>query len=230
MKFYVLTLFPDMVNDGLNHSIIKRACDEGIISIETVDIRDFAKNKHRHVDDYPYGGGAGMVMQAQPVYDAYMSIKPKLSENCPVVYMSPQGKTFSQEKAVSFSKLEDMVILCGHYEGIDERVIEEIVTEEISIGDFVLTGGELAAMTVIDAVSRLIPGVLNKEESFMDESFSNGLLEYPQYIRPVEFMGRKVPDVLLSGHHKNIEKWRREQSLERTKRKRPELLKKECNK
>ncbi len=230
MKFYVLTLFPDMVNDGLNHSIIKRACDEGIISIETVDIRDFAKNKHRHVDDYPYGGGAGMVMQAQPVYDAYMSIKPKLSENCPVVYMSPQGKTFSQEKAVSFSKLEDMVILCGHYEGIDERVIEEIVTEEISIGDFVLTGGELAAMTVIDAVSRLIPGVLNKEESFMDESFSNGLLEYPQYTRPVEFMGRKVPDVLLSGHHKNIEKWRREQSLERTKRKRPELLKKECNK
>lgn len=224
MKFYVLTLFPDMIKSGLDHSIIKRACDEGIISIETVDIRDFAKNKHRHVDDYPYGGGAGMVMQAQPIYDAYMSIKPKLSEDCPVVYMTPQGKTFKQEKARSLSVLEDMVILCGHYEGVDERVIEEIVTDEISIGDFVLTGGELAAMTVIDAVARLIPGVLNKEESFMDESFSENLLEYPQYTRPPEFMGRKVPDVLLSGHHKNIEKWRREQALERTKKKRPDLL------
>lgn len=224
MKFYVLTLFPDMINDGLSHSIIKRARDEGIISIETIDIRDFAKNKHRHVDDYPYGGGAGMVMQAQPIYDAYMSIKPKLSENCPVIYMTPQGKTFKQEKARSLSKLEDMVILCGHYEGVDERVIEEIVTDEISIGDFVLTGGELAAMTVIDAVARLIPGVLNKEESFMEESFSENLLEYPQYTRPAEFMGRKVPDILLSGHHKNIEKWRREQALERTKRKRPDLL------
>ena len=224
MKFYVLTLFPDMINDGLSHSIIKRAQDEGIISIETIDIRDFAKNKHRHVDDYPYGGGAGMVMQAQAIYDAYMSIKPKLSENCPVIYMTPQGKTFKQEKARSLSKLEDMVILCGHYEGVDERVIEEIVTDEISIGDFVLTGGELAAMTVIDAVARLIPGVLNKEESFMDESFSDNLLEYPQYTRPAEFMGRKVPDILLSGHHKNIEKWRREQALERTKRKRPDLL------
>lgn len=224
MKFYVLTLFPDMINDGLSHSIIKRAQDEGIISIETIDIRDFAKNKHRHVDDYPYGGGAGMVMQAQPIYDAYMSIKPKLSENCPVIYMTPQGKTFKQEKARSLSELEDMVILCGHYEGVDERVIEEIVTDEISIGDYVLTGGELAAMTVIDAVARLIPGVLNKEESFMDESFSENLLEYPQYTRPAEFMGRKVPDILLSGHHKNIEKWRREQALERTKRKRPDLL------
>lgn len=224
MKFYVLTLFPDMIRDGLSHSIIKRAQDEGIISIETIDIRDFAKNKHRHVDDYPYGGGAGMVMQAQPIYDAYMSIKPKLSENCPVIYMTPQGKTFKQEKARSLSELEDMVILCGHYEGVDERVIEEIVTDEISIGDFVLTGGELAAMTVIDAVARLIPGVLNKEESFMDESFSENLLEYPQYTRPAEFMGRKVPDILLSGHHKNIEKWRREQALERTKRKRPDLL------
>lgn len=224
MKFYVLTLFPEMVKEGLSHSIIKRAQDEGIISIETIDIRDFAKNKHRHVDDYPYGGGAGMVMQAQPIYDAYMSIKPKLSENCPVIYMTPQGKTFKQEKAKSLSELEDMVILCGHYEGVDERVIEEIVTDEISIGDFVLTGGELAAMTVIDAAARLIPGVLNKEESFMDESFSENLLEYPQYTRPPEFMGRKVPDILLSGHHKNIEKWRREQALERTKRKRPDLL------
>ena len=224
MKFYILTLFPDMIKDGLSHSIIKRACNEGTISIETIDIRDFSNNKHRHIDDYPYGGGAGMVMQPQPIYDAYMSIKPKLSENCPVVYMTPQGKTFNQEKAKNLSKLEDMVILCGHYEGVDERVIEEIVTDEISIGDFVLTGGELAAMTVIDAVARLIPGVLNKEESFQEESFSDNLLEYPQYTRPPEFMGRKVPAVLLSGHHQNIEKWRKEKSLERTKAKRPDLL------
>lgn len=227
MKFYILTLFPDMIKDGLSHSIIKRACNEGTISIETIDIRDFSNNKHRHIDDYPYGGGAGMVMQPQPIYDAYMSIKPKLSENCPVVYMTPQGKTFNQEKAKKLSKLEDMVILCGHYEGVDERVIEEIVTDEISIGDFVLTGGELAAMTVIDAVARLIPGVLNKEESFQEESFSGNLLEYPQYTRPPEFMGRKVPDVLLSGHHQNIEKWRKEKSLERTKAKRPDLLEKD---
>lgn len=224
MKFYILTLFPEMIREGLNHSIIKRACDEKIISVETIDIRDFAKDKHRHVDDYPYGGGAGMVMQAQPIYDAYMSIKPMLSQNCPVIYMTPQGNTFKQEKAQSLSKLKDMVILCGHYEGVDERVIEEIVTDEISIGDFVLTGGELAAMVVVDAVARLIPGVLNKEESFQEESFSDNLLEYPQYTRPPEFMGRKVPEILLSGHHKNIEKWRKEQSLERTRRKRPDLL------
>ena len=226
MKFYVLTLFPEMVLDGLKHSIIKRACDEGKISIEAINIRDFSKNKHNHIDDYPYGGGAGMVMQAQPIYDAYMSIKDKLSPNCPVIYMTPQGKTFKQEKAKSLAKLEDMVILCGHYEGVDERVIEEIVTDEISIGDFVLTGGELAAMTIIDAVSRLIPGVLNKEASFEDESFSDNLLEYPQYTRPYEFLGRKVPDVLLSGHHKNIEKWRKEQSILRTKLKRPDLIEK----
>ncbi len=226
MRFYVLTLFPEMIIEGLGHSIIKRACDEGVISIEAIDIRDFSKDKHRHVDDYPYGGGAGMVMQPRPIYDAYMSIKPKLSENCPVVYMTPQGKTFNQEKAQSLSNLEDMVILCGHYEGVDERLIEEIVTDEISIGDFVLTGGELAAMTIIDAVARLIPGVLNKEESFREESFSNNLLEYPQYTRPPEFMGRKVPDILLSGHHQNIEKWRREKSIERTYLKRPELIEK----
>lgn len=224
MKFYILTLFPEMF-DSLKHSIIGRACSENKISIECIDIRDFSKNKHRHVDDYPYGGGAGMVMQAQPIYDAYMSIKPKLSENCPVVYMSPQGKTLNQSVAEQYSRLEDMVILCGHYEGVDERIIEEIVTEELSIGDYVLTGGELGAMVTIDAVSRLISGVLNKDESFQDESFSENLLEYPQYTRPVEFMGRRVPDVLLSGHHKNVENWRREQSILRTLKKRPELLK-----
>ncbi len=226
MKFYILTLFPEMIEAGMDHSIIKRAVDEGIIEIKAINIRDFSKDKHKRVDDYPYGGGAGMLMQPQPIYDAYMSIKDKLSDNCPVIYMSPQGKKFNQKKAEELSKLTDIVLLCGHYEGVDERIIEEIVTEEISLGDFVLTGGELAAMAVIDAVSRLVPGVLNKEESHMDESFSDGLLEYPQYTRPPEFMGRKVPDVLLSGHHGNVEKWRREQSLERTGRKRPDLLEK----
>ena len=226
MKFYILTLFPEMIEAGMDHSIIKRAVDEGIIEIKAINIRDFSKDKHKRVDDYPYGGGAGMLMQPQPIYDAYMSIKDKLSDNCPVIYMSPQGKPFTQSKARELSELTDIVLLCGHYEGVDERIIEEIVTEEISLGDFVLTGGELAAMAVTDAVSRLVPGVLNKEESHMDESFSDGLLEYPQYTRPPEFMGRKVPDVLLSGHHGNVEKWRREQSLERTKRKRPELLEK----
>lgn len=224
MRFYILTLFPEMF-ESLKHSIIGRACDENKIELECIDIRDFSKNKHRHVDDYPYGGGAGMVMQPQPIYDAYMSIKNKLSSNSPVIYMSPQGKKLTQSMAEEFSKLDNMVILCGHYEGVDERIIEEIVTDEVSIGDYVLTGGELGAMVVVDAVSRLIPGVLNKEESFQDESFSDNLLEYPQYTRPVEFMGRKVPDVLLSGHHKKVDEWRREQSVIRTAQKRPELLK-----
>jgi tRNA (guanine37-N1)-methyltransferase len=224
MDFYVLTLFPEMIESGLNHSMIKRAVDNNIISINPIDIRNFAKNKHRHVDDYPYGGGAGMVMQPQPIYDAYMSIKDKVEEGTPVIYMTPQGKPYNQKKAVELSKYKDVILLCGHYEGVDERLLEEIVTDEISMGDFVLTGGELAAMAVIDSVSRLIPGVLNKEESFMDESFSNNLLEYPQYTRPEEFMGRRVPDILLSGHHKNIDIWRRQKSLERTLEKRPELL------
>ena len=206
------------------HSILNRAKENNLIDVECINIRDFSNNKHNHVDDYPYGGGAGMVMQPQPIYDAYMSIKPKLSENCPVVYMSPQGKTFNQNKAVELSHFEDMVILCGHYEGVDERVLEEIVTEEISVGDYVLTGGELGAMIVVDAVSRLINGVLNKAESYENETFSDGLVEYPQYTRPVEFMGKKVPDVLLSGHHANVDKWRREQSVIRTFNKRPELL------
>lgn len=225
MRFFVLTLFPEMIIDGLNHSMIKRATDAGIIEIIPVDIRDFSNNKHRHVDDYPYGGGAGMVMQPQPVYDAYMSIKDKAID-APVIYMTPQGKTFNQHIATKLSKKKDIVLLCGHYEGIDERVIEEIVTDEISMGDFVLTGGELGAMTVIDCVSRLIPGVLNKEESFMEESFSNGLLEYPQYTRPEIFLDKKVPEVLLSGHHGNIDKWRRQRSVENTYKKRPELLEK----
>lgn len=222
MKFVVLTLFPEMILSALNHSVIGRAIDEGIIEVETVNIRDFAGNKHNSVDDYPYGGGAGMVMQAPPIYRAYESLN--ISENCPVIYMTPQGRPFKQAVAEELSKEKEIVILCGHYEGVDERVIEEIVTDEISIGDYVLTGGELAAMAIIDSVSRLIPGVLNKEESHMDESFSDGLLEYPQYTRPAEFMGRKVPDILLSGNHGLVDQWRREKSIERTLKKRPELL------
>lgn len=224
MRFYVLTLFPDMIRDGLNHSIIKRGIDSGIIEIIPIDIRDFSTNKHRQVDDYPYGGGAGMVMQPQPIYDAYCSIKDKLSENSPVLYMSPQGRVFDQKMAEKLSKLDDIVILCGHYEGVDERIIEEIVTDEVSIGDFVLTGGELPAMSIIDSVSRLISGVLNKEESHMDESFSNGLLEYPQYTRPPVFNGREVPEILTSGNHGKVDEWRHQKALERTLKKRPELL------
>lgn len=226
MRFYILTLFPEMIRGGLEHSIIKRGMDNGIIEIIPVDIRDFSKDKHRHVDDYPYGGGAGMVMQPQPIYDAYCSFKDKLSANTPVLYMSPQGKVFDQSMAEELAKLDDIVILCGHYEGVDERIIEEIVTNEVSIGDFVLTGGELPAMAIIDSVARLIDGVLNKEESHMDESFSNGLLEYPQYTRPPVFNGRGIPEVLVSGHHGKVDEWRHEKALERTFKKRPDLLEK----
>lgn len=224
MNFYVLTLFPEMITDGLNHSILKRAVSSGAISISAINIRDFAEGKHRQADDAPYGGGAGMVMMPAPVYLAYESLKGKVKDGTRVVYMTPQGEPFTHKKAVELSEEEDLIILCGHYEGIDERVIEEIVTEEISIGDYVLTGGELPAMVVIDAVSRLIKGVLNNEGSPHDESFSGNLLEYPQYTRPFEFMGRTVPEVLLSGNHKNIQDWRLEQAIERTKRKRPDLL------
>lgn len=225
-SFYVLTLFPEMIDAALSHSIIGRAVKEGIIDVEAVNIRDFSKDKHRHVDDYPYGGGAGMVMQPQPIYDAYKSIEEKAGklEKARVIYMSPQGKRFDQKMAEELSKEDSIILLCGHYEGVDERIIEEIVTDEISIGDFVLTGGELAAAAIIDAVSRLVPGVLNKEESYEVESFSDGLLEYPQYTRPPVFMGREVPEVLLSGHHANIDKWRREQSIIRTYQKRPDML------
>ena len=222
-KFYVLTLFPEMIEETLSHSITGRAIKDGVIGVEAVNIRDFTKDKHRHVDDYPYGGGAGMVMQPQPIYDAYKSTEEKTGK-ARVLYMSPQGKKFNQKMAEEFSKEDNLIFLCGHYEGVDERIIEEIVTDEVSIGDFVLTGGELAAITIIDTVSRLVPGVLNKEESYENESFSDGLLEYPQYTRPPEFLGRTVPDVLLSGHHANIDKWRREQSIIRTYKKRPDLL------
>lgn len=222
-QFFVLTLFPEMIQQTLSHSIMGRAQKEGYISVEAINIRDYTLNKQKHVDDYPYGGGAGMVMQAQPIYDAYQSIAEK-AKGARVVYMTPQGRPFTQRIAEELSKEENLVFLCGHYEGIDERIIEEIVTDEISLGDFVLTGGELAAITIIDAVSRLVPGVLGKEDSFADESFSDGLLEYPQYTRPPVFHGKEVPEILLSGHHANIAKWRREQSLIRTVKKRPDLL------
>jgi tRNA (guanine37-N1)-methyltransferase len=226
MRFDVLTLFPEIFSAVMGESIIGRAQKKGIIEINTINIRDFSKDKHKKTDDYPYGGGGGMVMTAQPIYDAWLSIVENLSYRPHVIYMSPQGKVFNQSMVEEISKLEHIVLLCGHYEGIDERIIEEIVDQEISIGDYVLTGGELPAMVVIDAVSRIIPGVLSSEESFSNESHFNGLLEYPQYTRPYEFMGRKVPEVLISGHHSNIEKWRKEQSLIRTYYKRPDLLEK----
>lgn len=257
MHFHILTLFPEMVMEGLNTSITGRAAKNGHIAIEAVNIRDFAENKHGHVDDYPYGGGAGMVMQPGPVYRAYEHVKQSIEERKTqtgdsktdiesvqdenvqtvpavksgnkkprVIYMTPQGKVFNQSIAEELSKEEDLILLCGHYEGIDERVLEMIVTDNLSIGDYVLTGGELPAMVVIDAVSRLVPGVLNNDVSAEFETFHDNLLEYPQYTRPEEFMGKKVPEVLLSGHHKNIEAWRLEQSIKRTKERRPDLMQK----
>lgn len=226
MKFYIMTLFPDMVMNGLNTSIIGKAMEKELLSIEAVDIRDYTLDKHRHVDDYPYGGGAGMVMQAQPVYDCFKDIEKNLEKKPRVLFMTPTGKTFNQDMAKELSQEENLVFLCGHYEGIDKRVLDKIVTDEVSIGDFVLTGGELPAMMMIDAISRLIPGVLNNDISAETESFTDNLLEYPQYTRPEVWEGEAVPAVLLSGHHANIEKWRREQSLLITKERRPDLFEK----
>ena len=221
MKFDILTLFPEMF-EGIKYSIIGKAIEKEIIDINIVNIRDFSKDKHKKVDDTPYGGGAGMVLKPDVVYDAYSSIK---SDNSKVIYLSPKGKTLNQEKVKELSNENHIILLCGHYEGIDQRVLDEIVDEEISIGDYVLTGGEIPAMVLIDSVSRYVDGVITKE-SVEEESFSNGLLEYPQYTRPEVFLNKKVPDVLLSGHHENIRKWREEQSLEITRRNRPDLLKK----
>ena len=261
MNFHILTLFPEMIEQGLNTSITGRAISNGLLSIEAVNIRDYAFNKHQSVDDYPYGGGAGMLMQAEPVYLAYEAVRKKIAERKPaeaeteteepaeaeqleekpvtgseeepvkekklsVVYLSPQGDVFSQGMAEELAKEEDLVLLCGHYEGIDERVLEEIVTDYVSIGDYVLTGGELPAMVMVDAISRLVPGVLHNNVSAEFESFQDNLLEYPQYSRPEEWHGKKVPPVLMSGHHANIEKWRREQSILRTYERRPDLLEK----
>lgn len=262
MNFHILTLFPEMVENGLKTSIIGRAVAGGLLSIEAVNIRDFAFNKHQSVDDYPYGGGAGMLMQAEPVYLAYKDIEERIQKRIQnakmqnaeteeqdaevkvqnagiqdaetvspdkklrVVYLSPQGKTFDQKMAEELAEEEDLVLLCGHYEGIDERVLEEIVTDYVSIGDYVLTGGELPAMVMVDTISRLVPGVLHNDVSAEFESFQDNLLEYPQYSRPEEWHGKKVPPVLLSGHHANIEKWRREQSILRTYERRPDLFEK----
>ena len=224
MNYHVLTLFPEMIENGMNTSITGRAITKGLLSLEAINIRDFAFNKHQKVDDYPYGGGAGMLMQAEPVYLSYESIAERIGRKPRVIFLTPQGKTFNQDMAKEFALEEDLVFLCGHYEGIDERVLEEIVTDYVSIGDYVLTGGELPAMVMIDSISRMVPGVLNNQESGETESFSGNLLEYPQYSRPEEWHGKKVPEVLLSGHHANVDKWRREQSIIRTAKWRPDLL------
>lgn len=234
MHFHIMTLFPEMVMAGLGTSITGRAIDRGLLSIDAVNIRDYAFNRHNSVDDYPYGGGAGMLMQAEPVYLTYEAIREKInsregkkaSQAPRVIYLSPQGKTFSQEMAEELAKEEDLILLCGHYEGIDERVLEEIVTDYVSIGDYVLTGGELPAMVMVDTISRLVPGVLHNDVSAEFESFQDHLLEYPQYSRPEIWHDKQVPPVLLSGHHANVEKWRREQSVIRTAKNRPDLLKK----
>ena len=224
MNFHVLTLFPEMVLNGLNTSIIGKAVKNGLINIEATDIRNYSKGKHNHVDDYPYGGGAGMVMQPMPVYDAYIDAVKNMNGTKRVIYLTPQGKVFNQRMAEEFAKEENLIFLCGHYEGIDERVLDKIVTDDVSIGDYVLTGGELAAMVMIDAISRKVDGVLNNSESSEIETFYDNLLEYPQYTRPEIFDGVSVPEVLLSGHHENINKWRRCEALKNTYLKRPELL------
>ena len=243
MKFHVMTLFPEMVEQGLHTSILGRAMDAGIISVNTVNIRDYSEDKHRHVDDYPYGGGAGMVMAAEPIakcYEAIIGCEPRtgnvdetgfiqcgdtdLSRKTRVIYLTPWGRVFDQNMAKEFAKEEELIFLCGHYEGVDERVLTEIVTDYVSIGDYVLSGGELPAMVMIDAIARMVPGVLTNEESGETESFMNGLLEYPQYTRPEVWRGQPVPEVLLSGHHAKVAEWRMQRSIDRTVTYRPELM------
>lgn len=224
MRAYVMTLFPEMVESTLHTSITGRAMDEGLLELHCVNIRDFSQDKHNRVDDYPFGGGAGMVIEAQPVYDCYRHIREEIGHDCPVIALSPKGRTFTQPIAKELAVNEDLIFLCGHYEGIDQRVLDAIVTDYISIGDYVLTGGELAACVVIDCVSRLIPGVLGNDDSASAESFENDLLEYPQYTRPEEWNGRKVPEILLSGNHRLVDEWRLEQSISRTRESRPDML------
>ena len=226
MNFHVLTLFPEMIEQGVNTSITGRAIQNNLISVNAINIRDFAGNKYGQVDDYPYGGGAGMVMQPGPVYRSYESVVEKIGYAPRVLYMTPQGKVFNQGMAEKFAKEKDIVFLCGHYEGIDERVLEMIVTDNVSIGDYVLTGGELPSMVMIDAISRLVPGVLNNEVSAEFESFNDNLLEYPQYTRPAKFMEKDVPPILLSGDHGKVDRWRRNQSILRTMERRPDLMEK----
>ncbi|CEK31514.1 transfer RNA (guanine-N(1)-)-methyltransferase (M1G-methyltransferase) (tRNA [GM37] methyltransferase) [[Clostridium] sordellii] len=224
-----MTLFPEIFNSYMSESIMKRAVEKAIIEVNIYNIRDFSTNKHKKVDDYPFGGGAGMVMTPQPIYDTYKYIVDKFNIEEPrVIYLTPKGKVHNQEIATDMSSYEDIILLCGHYEGIDQRIIDSIVTDEISIGDYVLTGGELPALILIDSISRLIPGVLNQNESFEEESFKDNLLEYPHYTRPREFMGMEVPEVLLSGNHKKIDEWRHDKSIEITKERRPDLYKKAC--
>ena len=226
MNFHVLTLFPEMIEQGVNTSITGRAIQNNLISVNAINIRDFAGNKYGQVDDYPYGGGAGMVMQPGPVYRSYESVVEKIGYAPRVLYMTPQGKGFNQGMAEEFAKEKDIVFLCGHYEGFDERVLEMIVTDNVSIGDYVLTGGELQSMVMIDAISRLVPGVLNNEVSAEFESFNDNLLEYPQYTRPAKFMEKDVPPILLSGDHGKVDRWRRNQSILRTMERRPDLMEK----
>lgn len=224
MRIDIMTLFPDMCRAVLDESIIGRARKAGKVEINCVDIRDYSQDKHRRVDDKPYGGGMGMIMQPQPIYDCYMDLCDKIGQKPHLLYMTPQGKTLTQDRVKELSKMDNIAILCGHYEGIDERVIDELQPEEISIGDYVLTGGELPALIVADSISRMLPGVLSNDDCFEDESHYNSLLEYPQYTHPAEWNGREVPDVLLSGHHQNVDKWRREQSLKRTLERRADML------
>lgn len=229
MNYHIMTLFPEFIDSATEHSIIKRAKENEIIDIKSYNIRDFSESKHKKVDDYPFGGGAGMVMGVQPIVDCHehiLSVNNLEKKQVRTIYMSPKGETLTQKKAEELASYENLIILCGHYEGVDQRAIDMIVDEEISIGDYILTGGELGALVIIDATARLIGGVLNKEESHMDESFSNNLLEYPQYTRPREYRGLEVPEVLLSGNHKLIEQWRFEKSLEVTKERRTDLLEK----